>query len=504
MTPHTASLVITGHDLDFREVAKAAAGKLPVTIASDAFTAIAAARQVVETILAENRPAYGITTGVGSQKDFAVDPASAAAYNARLVAAHATRVPGPTLPPEAVRGAMIFLANQFASGLSGVSPELVQLIAAAINGDELPEIDGSGSVGASDLVPNSQLSHWLLNRPEAKKLGLPRPKETLSLINNNAISLAQGAIALASAERLLAAFDLAAAAALEGFRGNLGAISEAANHAHKRPGQRRAALRLRHLLADSLLWNNGEARLLQDPLSFRCVSQVHGAAAEVFASGAKVWNSELNSVNDNPIIDRETEGAVSNGNMDTTRLTLAADHLRQALGKIADLAGERVHKLQWPAFTGLPTGLAEEAGAVGGVQFLNLGHITASLVTSVKIWARPSLLNSVGQVADGVEDTASHALHAVHDLMRVIDAGWKIAGLELMIAIWAMKRRRLAKEDLGRGIRPAFEIIGQMLPIGREGEAVFDIAPLIAELQSGNLLDRALTEGQETVDLGLE
>jgi histidine ammonia-lyase len=353
-------------------------------------------------------------------------------------------------------------------------------------------------------VPNSQLSYWLLNRPEAKRLGLPRPKETLSLINNNAVSLAQGAMALATAERLLAAFDLAAAAALEGFRGNLGAISEVANHAHKRPGQRRAALRLRHLLADSLLWNKGEARLLQDPLSFRCVSQVHGAAAEVFASGAQIWNSELNSVNDNPIIDRETEGAVSNGNMDTTRLTLAADHLRQALGKMSDLAGERVHKLQWPAFTGLPTGLAEEGGAVGGVQFLNLGHITASLVTSVKIWARPSLLNSVGQVADGVEDTASHALHAVHDLMRVIDAGWKIAGLELMIAIWAMKRRRLNKDDLGRGIRPAFETIGQMLPIGREGEAVFDIAPVIAELQSGDLLDRSLTEARETIDLGLD
>ncbi len=155
MTRHTASLVITGHDLDFRSLAKAAAGKHPVTIASDAFAAIAAARHVVDTILAENVPAYGITTGVGSQKDFAVDPALAAAYNARLLAAHATRVPGPTLPPEAVRGAMIFLANQVANGLSGVSPELVELIAGAINGDKMPEIDGSGSVGASDRVPNA-------------------------------------------------------------------------------------------------------------------------------------------------------------------------------------------------------------------------------------------------------------------------------------------------------------------------------------------------------------
>jgi histidine ammonia-lyase len=504
MTRHQPSLVITGHDLDFRDLARAAAGTLAVSVAPSAFDAIKVSRAIVETILKENRPAYGITTGVGSQKDFKVDPASAAAYNARLVAAHATRVPGPTLPPNAVRGAMIYLANQFAHGLSGVSPELVEVIANAINSETMPEIDGSGSVGASDLVPNAQLSHWLLNRPEAKKLGLPKPKETLSLINNNAVSLAQGAIALASAERLIPAFDLASAVALEGFRGNLGSISEEANRAHKRKGQRRSALRMRNYLADSRLWKQGEARLLQDPLSFRCASQVQGAATEVFASAAEVWNSELNSVNDNPIIDRLSAAAVSNGNMDTTRLTLAADHLRQALGKVCDLAGERVHKQQWPAFTGLPTGLAEEAGAVGGVQFLNLGHITASLVTSVKIWARPSLLNSVGQVADGVEDTASHALHAVHDLMRVIDAGWKIAGLEMMIAVWAIKRRRLRKADLGRGICPAVEILGDMLPIGREGDTIFDIAPLIAELQSGSLLDRALTEARETIDLALD
>jgi len=115
MTRHQPSLVITGHDLDFRDLARAAAGTLPVSVAPSAFDAIKASRAIVETILKENRPAYGITTGVGSQKDFKVDPASAAAYNARLVAAHATRVPGPTLPANAVRGAMIYLANQFAA-----------------------------------------------------------------------------------------------------------------------------------------------------------------------------------------------------------------------------------------------------------------------------------------------------------------------------------------------------------------------------------------------------
>ena len=197
-----------------------------------------------------------------------------------------------------------------------------------------------------------------------------------------------------------------------------------------------------------------------------------------------MWNEELNTVNDNPIIDIDTGAPNSHANMDTTRLTLGLDTVRQAFAKITDLSGERIQKLQWPTFSGLPTGLAESEGqATGGVQFLNLGHIAASLITSVKIWARPHLLISVGQLADGVEDTSGHAMHAVHDLQRQLDAGWKIATIELIIAVWAIHRRRIPVEDLGAGVRDIYDVIRPFLPINTEGDAPFSLAPVIGAVK---------------------
>ena len=144
----------------------------------------------------------------------------------------------------------------------------------------------------------------------------------------------------------------------------------------------------------------------------------------------------------------------------------------------------------WPAFSGLPTGLSEEGSAVGGVQFLNLGHIAASLIASAKIWASPHLLISVGQLADGVEDTAGYALHTVHDLNRLVDAAWKIVSIELIISVWAILRRRIETQSLGEGVRPIVERLQPMLPIHLEGDEIFRIAPIVDLLRSGELLEK--------------
>ena len=434
----------------------------------------AAVRHLVET----DTPAYGVTTGVGSQKDHRVDPARLVDYNRRLIRGHATRVPSTPVRPEVVRAALVVMAQQFASGSAGVSMDLVERVCAAVRSDDLPVVDAAGTVGASDLVPLSQLADWLL-RTGGAELG---PKEALALINSNAISLATGAFRIVELTAALDRFDLAAALTMEGFRANLDAISEPVNSVHRRPGQAEGAERLRSLLRDSRLWDVGAARNLQDPLSFRNVSQIHGAAREFATWLCEVWNTELASVNVNPLVDVGPKPVYSHGNMDTTRMTLALDGCRQAIAKVADISGERIHKIQWPSFSGLPIGLAGEGDPAGGVQFLNLGHIAASLITSTKIWAQPHLLHSVGQLADGVEDTASHALHAVHDLERQLDAARTIAGIEIVVAVWAITRRGLAIEDLGVGVRPTVEIIRPMLPIGREGRDVFDLEPMLAAI----------------------
>lgn len=482
---YSQHLALSGVDLNCGSLVQAVRCAQEVRILPDCLDQVARHRDIVDAIVREGIPFYGITTGVGSQKDFVLPDSEIAAYNLRLANAHATRIPGPLLAPAVVRGALIIMINEFAQGHSGVSPQLLDTMIAACNESEMPQIDASGSVGASDLVPLAQMAVWLLNLDAAKAQGLPKAKETLSLINHNAVTLALGAFAVVDLKQQLALFDLVGAVTLEGFRGNIGAMSEAVNQVHKRPGQSASAARMRHYLKGSKLWSPDAARFIQDPLSFRALSQVHGAVSEAADRMETIWNQELNTVNDNPIIVPEISGAVSHANMDTTRLTLALDMMRQALGKLADLSGERIQKLQWPAFSGLPIGLAENDGAAtGGVQFLNLGHIASSLITSMKIWARPHLLISVGQLADGVEDTSGHALHAVHDLQRQLDTGWKVAALEMSIAVWAIYRRKIPVDDLGQDVRRAYDLVRPLLPIGSEGEKPFDLAKVIEAVKA--------------------
>ncbi|MBN8629460.1 MAG: aromatic amino acid lyase [Rhodobacterales bacterium] len=485
-TDNPQPLVLDGTGLTCATLVEAASLLRPVVLAEGADLRIRKGREVVEEIVNSGVKGYGITTGVGSQKEFAVPPAGMRDYNRRLARAHSSHMGGAVLPEQRVRAALIILANEFSLGLSGVSAPLVQLIVRQINKAEMPQVSSYGTVGAADLIPMAQIADWLQSQPEALASGIPGPKETLSLINTNAVTLATGAEALIEAQAVLRLANLSLALSLEAFRGNLNAISTQVNQAHRRSGQAVVSAEIRDLLKNSQLWQEGAARRIQDPLSFRCGSQIHGALQEQLVRAIAVWDEELNSVTDNPIVDRDDRSVRSHGNMDSTRMTLAIDGLRQAFAKVADIAGERLHKQQWTEFSGLPTGFSDANSPLGGVQFLNLGHLAASLITSIKIWAAPSLLLSVGQIADGVEDTASHALHSVADFARMLEALRLIFTIEIIVSTWAIQKRQLPTDSLGEGVRTYVATITPELPIGREGLEVFSIEPIAGLLRRMN------------------
>jgi len=479
-----SAISLDGVSLTCQELIHAANRKSQVSLAEGAEDRIAKGRAVVQSVVASGVAGYGITTGVGSQKDFRISPDGLQDYNRRLARAHATHAGGAVLPKSRIRAALIILANEFSLGLSGVSAPLVQLILKQINTAEMPEVSSYGTVGAADLIPMSQIANWLQNIPEARTLGIPGPKETLSLINTNAITLATGAEVLIEARSMLELANLSLALSLEAFRGNLNSICEKVNTAHRRGGQSQASSDIRDYLKDSKLWHEGAARRIQDPLSFRCASQIHGALLELLDRAFSIWDQELNSVTDNPIVDVDDHCVRSHGNMDTTRMTLAMDGLRQAFAKTIDIAGERLHKQQWTEFSGLPTGFSDENSPLGGVQFLNLGHLASSLITSIKIWAVPSLLLSVGQLADGVEDTASYAPHSVGDFERILEAARLVLTIEIIVSVWAIQKRGLLTTTLGEGLRPYVGQITPLLPIGKEGIDVFSIEPVVDVLRS--------------------
>ena len=379
MTPMIVSVGTKPLTID--DVGAIADRRAIVTLSTDGREAVRKARAVVDRLVDGKIPAYGITTGVGSQKDFAVDPEAIARYNDLMITAPATLAPGRNAPPQVVRAALAIQLSLFARGRSGVRLELVESLLARLRVDDLPGARLGMSVGASDIVAMSQMAVPLIGRDGAQAGGHgPEPldglaaKEAVSLLNSNSLMLAEGVLAIRELRALLDAATLAGAMSMEGLRGNLRSWSEKVDLARGQPGQIRAGKALRAALANSRLWQPGEARFLQDPLSFRCIPQIHGAAEAAYDFAHAIFETELGAACDNPMIDTATGDFISHGNMETTACALAMDTLRQAVAKVIEAAGQRIHKIQWPGFTGLPTSLAAEPGAIGGVQFLNFAR----------------------------------------------------------------------------------------------------------------------------------
>jgi len=495
-TARTAPVLLDGERLRIGDVERVAGGTAAVEVPDAAWRRIAQGRAVVEQLVDRRVRAYGITTGVGSQKDYIIEPERLERFNLQLLHAHATRAPGPVATAELVRACMAIQVNLFASGRSGVRPALVEGLLAGLRNDRLPAVDLGSSVGAADLVALAQLALPLVGggrllagdgrdpRQAAAVLASLAPKEALSLVNNNSLTLGRGALVLAEARRLLVAMDVAAALALEGFRGNPQAWSAAVDEAHPQPGHRWAAERLRRLLAGSRLWRPEEPRFLQDPLSFRCVPQVNGAARATLAWTWRTWERELNATVDNPLVDLASGELVSHGSPETTLLAVTMDALRLALAAALRASAERTHKLHWSSFSGLPVGLAAEAGAAGGAQFLNLSHIAAAHLATSSVAAMPVTPHYRGQLAEGVEDVAGLAPQAVAEAERLLQSAWVVVGIEALVASWAVARRGLTPTDLGTALRPAHQLLLPLVPAGREGERQVDLGPAVTTLQS--------------------
>lgn len=493
------SIRLDGQSLTIFDVVHAARDGHPVEIAEPVWERVSEGRAQVDRAVEEGIAAYGVTTGVGSQKAQTLRADEVALFNRRLIVAHASTASQVTLDPKVVRAALVVQLNAMATGRSGVRPELLRRLYDRYCRGEVPVANTGASVGASDLVPLSQMALSLIGSEnplapassEAEPFDLA-PKEGLSLINSNAVSLGHGALLLLQARKLLRGFDLALCLSLEGFRGNAQAIHPAVIEAHPQPGQVRAAEHMRRLLNGSALWDEDEARFLQDPLSFRCAPQVHGAVYSALEWVWQSWEVELNTTQDNPCVstsDAEAAPLVAHGNMDGTLLTLGMDNLRAALTTAVNVSTQRLHKLHWPEFSGLPPGLAVESSALGGVQFLNLSHIAEAYAATARARASAVVAQYHGQLADGVEDHATLLPLSLTETERFLDVAWVVQAIELTVACWAIRRRDVPPDALGQGLRDVYTKVEPLLPIGREGTEVFDVRPIVELVRDGDLVD---------------
>jgi histidine ammonia-lyase len=487
--------------LSVQSVCELAAAPVQAEFAPRALERMARGRDIVERSLATGEVVYGATTGIGSQKDVAVQAGAREAFGNRMIVSEATHARGPAFPEQVVRGALIVLCHNLAKGRSGIRPLLGSALLELLASTPLPEVRRDCAFGVADLTPLAQLALPLIGRSlavgsQVQAGGITlAPKESVSLIDNNSFALAEAALVLRDAGEVLKAFDLAAAVACEGFRAGL-APHTAAGGGNDAPGQNLTRAHLFALLEDSALHAPGAARFLQDPLSFRSITQVHGAAYETLNWATRQVEAEINAAVDNPLVDLDRETLLPSASMVSVLPVLAIDSLRQALAKVTVTSHERSLKLQSPPFSGLPVGLAADGAADGGILSLNLHYIGAARLGSLTTAAAPVLLTYIGHTADGVEDVSTLLPLAVTQTREVIARAFELAVLEMIVGVWAIARRGLAPSSLGRGPRRVYDALLPMLHIGEEGSRIFDFAAIIERVETTRLVHHAFTHGR--------
>jgi histidine ammonia-lyase len=383
---------------------------------------------------------------------------------------------------EVVRAQLLLLANGFARGTAGVRPALLARIVAVLNGGPLPAVRALGSIGQADLPANADLAAGLVGDLELEA------KEGLALLSNNCFSTALAALAFADAVRLLDAADVAAALDLEAFGANLSSLDPAVAAVRPFRGLREALERQRELLAGSYLWQPGAARSLQDPLTFRCIPQVHGAARDAFRFAGEQLATELNASQENPLVVPGEDRVISAGNFDAQPLAAALDFTRIALAPVLTSAAERSVKLLQAPLTGLPEGLAAEAGLPeSGLS--ELGVPAQALAAEARLLAQPvSFETASTSHHEGLEDRITLAPLSARRLAEQVSLGARLAAVELVVAAQAIDLR--GRPQLGAGSGTAYQRVRELVPRTGQGEPPpQDLEPVVALVRSGELAE---------------
>jgi histidine ammonia-lyase len=470
-----ATLSVGEAPLDIETVRSVAVHDRAVGLAPAAERRMAAARAVVERHLAEGLPVYGLTRGLGSQVTKSV-PAEALAEFSRLTVRGRAHSVGPSFPRPAARATLLIRAASMAAGGAGVRPELARFLLEMLNRKVHPVIPSIGSIGASDLCQLAHMGLVVIGEGEAevegevmpgaealKRAGLAAmelaPKEGLALCSANSATAARGALALAWARDLTLLADLAATLTMEGFRANLSPLDPRVAAARPQPGQGESAARLLRLLTGSALTQAGTARRLQDPLSFRCVSQVHGSFAVALAQAERALLPELNGAADNPVVLPEAGIILSNGNFHTPALALAFDAAAIGLAQSANLAVSRVGRMMTRRLTDLPDFLTREPPPSVGLAPIT--KTTEALAAAIRHAANPVAADQ-RQSAEGIEDDTTNAPLAVAKFEAALEHYALLIACELIVGAEAVDHAN--PPSPGVGPKLAHDAVRSLVP----------------------------------------
>jgi histidine ammonia-lyase len=482
-------VVLDGASLTIDSLAAVAEGRDQVVLAPAARDRMSAAREVVEEALRLDVTVYGLTTALAERKSVVLDAAARRGLSRFLIRGHLV-AQGPPAPAPVVRAAMVCLVNGFAKGAAGVRPELAELILSALNRGLVPPVRSLGSVGLADLGPMADLAEGLV-----RETGFVlEPNEGLALVNNNAFSTGWAALAVLAAGRLLEEAEVAAALDLEAFAANLSPLHPVVAEVRPYPGLVATIGRLRALLGGSYLLEPGNARNLQDPLTFRGIPQILGAARDALAYVRTTIETELNSAQGNPAVVLAERRIVSVGNLEIVPVAAALDFARIALAPVVTSAAERTVKLLQSPLSGLPAGLAAEPDT-GEDALAEFAGAAQALAAEARTLAHPVSFELVSSSkAEGIEDRTTMAPLSARRLAEMADLAARVISLELLVAAQAIDLRRPSR--LGYGTGRALRLVRELVGFTARGQAPpAELEPLVDAVRTGRFA-RAAVPGQ--------
>jgi len=435
------------------------AGYNQLELSADALQKIATNRSYLDNILSKGDTYYGINTGFGSLCNVRIEPNELAQLQENLVCSHACGM-GDEVPEEIVRLMLLLKIHGLSQGYSGVRTEIVQRLADFYNKGIYPIVYELGSLGASgDLAPLAHLSLPLFGKGQVrykgqrreatdvlKETGLePMPlaaKEGLALLNGTQFMSSYAVWALLASKRLLAWADLIGALSADAFMAKDEPFQHPIHRVRPHKGQIATAQKILSLLQGSELQTMPKVQV-QDPYSFRCMPQVHGASKDVADTVSNVVDTEINSVTDNPIVFHDEDAIMSGGNFHGQPLALHLDFLAIAMAEIANISERRIYLLI-SGQRNLPAFLAPDAGLNSGLMIAQ--YTAAAIVSQNKQLCSPASVDSIVS-SNGQEDHVSMGANAATKLRRVILNVQRVLAIELLTAAQALDMRHPAKSS---------------------------------------------------------
>ena len=400
------------------------------------------------------RPVYGVTTGFGSLCNITIPSEDLSQLQHNLVMSHACGT-GETVRPEIVKIMLLLKIQSLSYGYSGVQLITVQRLIDMFNNDILPVIYQQGSLGASgDLAPLAHMSLPLIGLGEVSYKGEVRQstdvwgelgwepirlksKEGLALLNGTQFMAAHAVWSLINAERLSDWADKIGAMSLDAYDGRIEPFYPQVHEVRAHQGQIETAAHIRELLEGSEIIKQKKIHV-QDPYSFRCMPQVHGASKDMIRYVKSIIETEINSATDNPTVFPDEDLIISAGNFHGQPIALPMDMLALALSELANISERRIYKLI-SGQRGLPHFLVAKPGLNSG--FMIPQYTAASIVSQNKGLCMPASADSIPS-SQGQEDHVSMGANAATKLVRVLENTERVLAIELFNAAQALEFRR--------------------------------------------------------------